>query len=137
MTRTEAPPIVRQIVNRCHVGDSDRQVIRYFISRLKHGYATWRTLTRAERKQWLGWIVATHAENRGLYGFRQENEMNENTSTIETKAPAAEPLTPVELRLAKLACTLATDELRRRKTPHTTLIGELDALYERLRGLGA
>ena len=67
MTRTEAPPIVRQIVNRCHVGDSDRQVIRYFISRLKHGYATWRTLTRAERKQWLGWIVATHAENRGLY----------------------------------------------------------------------
>ena len=54
--------------------------------------------------------------------------MNENTSTIETKAPAAEPLTPVELRLAKLACTLATDELRRRKTPHTTLIGELDAL---------
>lgn len=63
------PAIVRQIVNRRHVGDSNRTVIRYFVSRLKQGYATWRTLPRAERKQWLQWIVAAHAENRGLYAY--------------------------------------------------------------------
>lgn len=67
--RSEAPSIVRQIVGRRHVGDSNRTVIRYFISRLKRGYATWAGMPRAERKQWLRWVVEAHAENRGLYTF--------------------------------------------------------------------
>lgn len=65
----EPPAIVRQIVNRCHVGQSNRAVICYFISRLKHGHATWHTLSRVERKAWLRHVVAAHAENRGLYAY--------------------------------------------------------------------
>jgi len=68
-SNSKAPAIVRQIVSRCHVGDSNRKVIRYFISRLKHGYATWHALPRAERKQWLAWVIQVHAENRGLYDY--------------------------------------------------------------------
>jgi len=64
-----APAIVRQIVGRCHVGDSNRAVIRYFISRLRHGYATWASMPKAERRQWLGWIIETHRSNRALYRY--------------------------------------------------------------------
>jgi len=61
------PPIVRQIVNRCHVGQSHRSVIRYFVSRLKAGYRTWARLPRAERRQWMAWVIQTHESNRALY----------------------------------------------------------------------
>jgi hypothetical protein len=59
------PSIVSQIVGRCHVGQSNRAVIRYFVSRLKHG--AWRKLSRDERKTWLGYVLRAHAENRTLY----------------------------------------------------------------------
>ena len=63
------PCMVTQIVGRCHVGQSNRSVIRYFVSRLKSGYATWRTLNRKDRKQWLLWIITEHAENRATYRY--------------------------------------------------------------------
>jgi len=63
----KAPSIVRQIVGRCHVGQSDRAVTRYFVSRLKRGYATWHAIPRHERRQWLQWVIAAHADNRRLY----------------------------------------------------------------------
>jgi hypothetical protein len=72
MTTNESKPVpytVTSIVGRCHVGESNRKVIRYFISRLKRGYKTWHALPKAERKQWLKWIVQAHAENRGLYNY--------------------------------------------------------------------
>jgi hypothetical protein len=66
--QTKVPYMVESIVGRCHVGESNRRVIRYFISRLKRpAYKTWRTLSRAERKQYMRWIIAAHAANRGLY----------------------------------------------------------------------
>jgi hypothetical protein len=61
------PAIVSQIVDQCHVGQSNRKVFRYFISRLNHGYATWRTLPREQRHQWLVWVIQCHADNRTLY----------------------------------------------------------------------
>jgi hypothetical protein len=61
------PPIVSRIVGRCHVGESNSKVIRYFISRLKHKYATWRTIPREQRREWLQWVIAEHADNRGVY----------------------------------------------------------------------
>jgi hypothetical protein len=64
---TNRPYIVDRIVGRCHVGQSDRQVIRYFISRLKRKYRTWVEMPAAERKRWLRWIIEAHAENRELY----------------------------------------------------------------------
>jgi hypothetical protein len=63
----EIPSIVRQIVGRRHVGESNFAVIRYFVSRLKRG--AWRALPREERKQWLRWVIAAHAANRQLYRY--------------------------------------------------------------------
>ena len=63
------PHDVERIVGRCHVGQSNRAVIRYFISRLRHGYRTWAGIPRVERRQWLTWVIAAHAENRGLYQY--------------------------------------------------------------------
>lgn len=62
-------PIIRQIINRdCHVGASNRAVIKHVVSRLKRGYATFRAMPRADRKIMLQQCIAVHAENRALYG---------------------------------------------------------------------
>ena len=60
-------PILRQIVDRCHVGQSNRAVIRYVVSRLKKGYATWMILSRSVRRGIMRDAIAMHAENRILY----------------------------------------------------------------------
>jgi acyl-CoA reductase-like NAD-dependent aldehyde dehydrogenase len=67
MASTKIPSSVERIVGRCHVGDSDRRIIRYFISRLKKGYKTWAAAPVAERKQYLRWIIQAHRENQSLY----------------------------------------------------------------------
>ena len=59
------PPIVSQIVNRCHVGESNRAVIRYFVSRVKRD--AWRAMARKERHMWLRWVIACHEANGALY----------------------------------------------------------------------
>ena len=55
-------------------------------------------------------------------------------NTIESEP---KELTLEELHLCKLAVTLATEEVRRRKQPYTELVSQFDALYQRLRDLGA
>ena len=62
-------PFVRQIVERCHVGDTNREVIRYVISRIKGKYKTFRKLPREQRKQLLRDAVQCHRENRDLYCY--------------------------------------------------------------------
>lgn len=59
--------MIYQIVSRCHVGDSNKKVIKYFISRLKHGYKTWIGVPRDERKKILREVIKIHEENRQLY----------------------------------------------------------------------
>ena len=61
--------IIRNIVGRCHVGDTNREVIRYVISRMKHGYQTFKTLPREQRKDFLRQIVQDHKDNRELYSY--------------------------------------------------------------------
>ena len=58
---------IRRIVDRCHVGESNRKVIRYFVSRLKAGHRTWRSLTSRQRRGILRDIIKTHALNRKVY----------------------------------------------------------------------
>jgi hypothetical protein len=72
MSKSKSKPVphmVEMIVGRCHVGQSNRAVIRYFISRLKHGYRTWIALPKAERKQWLQWVIQAHQANGSLYTY--------------------------------------------------------------------
>ena len=58
---------ISMIVDRCHVSDSHRAVIRYFISRLRHGYDTWRKIPKDARRRILREVVSVHAANRMLY----------------------------------------------------------------------
>ena len=45
-------PIVKQIIDRdCHVGISNRAVMRHVISRLKCGWATFRQMPKADHKK--------------------------------------------------------------------------------------
>jgi hypothetical protein len=60
-------PIVRMVVDRCHVGDSNRRVIRYVISRLKKKHRGFRAMSRSQRRDLLRQIVTVHTENRELY----------------------------------------------------------------------
>lgn len=59
--------MIRQIVGRCHVGESNRQVIRYFISRLAHGYATWAAMDRDIRRQVMASAINIHGDDLDLY----------------------------------------------------------------------
>ncbi len=56
-------------MDRCHVGDSNRTVLRYLISRIKGKYRGWIAMPRDKRKAIMAEVVRVHAENRGLYSF--------------------------------------------------------------------
>jgi hypothetical protein len=59
--------MIRQIVDRCHIGDSDLAVIRYLISRMTRGYRTWKSLDRNRRRCLMREAVRIHHENQDLY----------------------------------------------------------------------
>ncbi|HQR20096.1 MAG TPA: hypothetical protein PKV98_04475 [Burkholderiaceae bacterium] len=61
--------IVNQIVDRVHVGRSNRDVIGYVASRMKDGRRTFLRLPRETRREIMQAAVARHAENRGTYTY--------------------------------------------------------------------
>ena len=61
--------MIKMIVNRCHVAESNLSVIRYVITRLADNYATWKTLTKKQRKTMMRQIIKAHAGNGHLYHY--------------------------------------------------------------------
>lgn len=59
--------MIERIVARCHVGQSNRQVISYFVSRLAHGQKTWFGLSKRMRKDYMRKIIKAHAKNGNLF----------------------------------------------------------------------
>ena len=59
--------MIRMLVGRCHVGESNKRVIRYVISRLKDKETTFWSLSNAQRKGLMQACIKEHAENRQLY----------------------------------------------------------------------
>ncbi len=59
--------MIRMLVGRCHVGESNKRVIRYVISRLKNKETTFWSLPKDQRKSLMQACVKEHAENRKLY----------------------------------------------------------------------
>ena len=59
--------IIRQIVGRCNVGMTNKQVIRYVISRLKHKESTFWAMNKQDRKYLIQCAIKEHKENRQLY----------------------------------------------------------------------
>ncbi|MEZ6131297.1 MAG: hypothetical protein R3C59_21690 [Planctomycetaceae bacterium] len=61
-------PIVRQIIDRdCHIGISNRAVIRHVISKLRSGMNTFRQMSKADRRDLMRQCIARHRENQELY----------------------------------------------------------------------
>ena len=59
--------MVEQIVGRLHVATGLTAVLRYYVSCLKNGKATWKKLERKERAQLWTAIIKTHRRNRDEY----------------------------------------------------------------------
>ena len=59
--------IINQIVDRCHVGLSNRAVIRYVVSRFRGGWRGWHAMPKRDRKQILRATINRHYQNRRLY----------------------------------------------------------------------
>lgn len=60
--------MLRMLVDRCHVGESNRAVIRYVVSRLrKPHWKTFRGMPREARREMMRAVIRIHAENRELY----------------------------------------------------------------------
>ena len=57
--------ILRTIVGRCHVADSNREVLEYAKSRLKP--KAWREMPLSKRVEFARLCRQFHAENRELY----------------------------------------------------------------------
>lgn len=57
--------MISMIVGRCHVGESNRQVIRYLKSRFRKG--AWRKMSRDQRKAIMREAIECHRANRELY----------------------------------------------------------------------
>ena len=59
--------MIHQIVGSCHVGESNRAVIKYVISHLKRKYKTWAAMPRGDRKTMMREIIRIDRANRKLY----------------------------------------------------------------------
>lgn len=57
--------MVRRIVDRCHVGESNLSVIRYLLSTMKKG--AFRKAPRDQRRAILSEAIKRHRENRELF----------------------------------------------------------------------
>lgn len=61
-------PIIRQIIDRdCHVGESNRVVVRHVVAQLKDGNETFRRMPKGERRKFIEQCLAQHAANRRLF----------------------------------------------------------------------
>ena len=60
-------PILRQIVDRCHVSLSNRGLIKYMISCLTDKRRTWVALDKGIRKDIMNIAIDRHELNKGIY----------------------------------------------------------------------
>ncbi len=61
-------PIIRQIIDRdCHVGETNRKVIRHVISKLANGYRTFKSMPKEDRRLFIGQCVRHHRYNLKAY----------------------------------------------------------------------
>lgn len=68
-TRAEIDALVGHMVDRLHVGTSNRAVIRYVASRIKGGVKGFLSLHAGTRKNLMLAAIDRHAKNRNLYNI--------------------------------------------------------------------
>lgn len=61
-------PIIRQVIDRdCHVAERNLMVVRHVISKLKHGYATFKSMPKGNRREFIAQCVWHHRQNLAIY----------------------------------------------------------------------
>ncbi len=76
-------PIIRQIIDRdCHVGESNRNVVRHVVSKLRKGVESFRGMSKADRRKFIEQCVTQHSGNYRQYvevmsGFRYTTRCND------------------------------------------------------------
>jgi hypothetical protein len=60
-------PIIRQIVNRQHVGTSNRRVIRAVVNGLRRKARTFLAMPKADRRALMEQAIEAHRQNRAEY----------------------------------------------------------------------
>ena len=61
--------IVHMIVDKLHVGTSNRGVIKYLVSRMACGYKTYKAMSKASRRSMIRQALERHAYNQELYRY--------------------------------------------------------------------
>jgi len=56
---------ISKYADRCHVGESNREVVQFAISKLKQ--SVWKTVDEPSRKKLYLTLIKRHQNNRGLY----------------------------------------------------------------------
>lgn len=60
---------VHFLVNKCHVSMTNREVIKFIISKIKGKYKGWRALPRDRRKYIMRAAIQYHRENFEVYAI--------------------------------------------------------------------
>ena len=66
---TSRDRMLRQIVDRCHAGDSNKDVFKYVISRLANKWKTFKAMDVESQKRLLRAVKTIHADNKNLYRY--------------------------------------------------------------------
>lgn len=67
LIEAEEGDMIRMLVGRRHVGESNLRVVRYVLSRLAGGRRSFFKLARRQRRKLIKDIVREHAHNRRIY----------------------------------------------------------------------
>ena len=98
----DAHPIIRQIIDRdCHVGTSNREVVRHVISKLRHGYRTFREMPLNDRQQLIDQCIQHHASNLKMYLDVMTGSSSPRTTKASTSPPPASLTGPDVVRLMR------------------------------------
>jgi len=60
-------PIIRQIVDRCHVSETHEEVLEYAISRLKEGQITFDAMPKKDQTKFKRQVKTCHSKNIKQY----------------------------------------------------------------------
>lgn len=66
--------IITMIVDRCHVDDTNRRVIRAVVESMREGHKTFSSLPKSGRRQLIEQAITRHRRNRFTYRMAVEAE---------------------------------------------------------------
>lgn len=116
-------PIVKQIIDRdCHVATPAKDVVRHVISKLKHGYETYRAMPEEERSMLIEQCVRHHLQNWSMY----VGVMSGFTRTFEKRGAG----TPLHASLSGKDLTYL---MRKHRSTIRSLASKLGTTMQRIR----